>query len=303
MRRFLIACLILFSSSLSAQDDMDLLDLLGEEEYTDYTIASFKANRVINQHSLETTAKRVLDIKISHRLGLVTGGFKEWYGLDQATIRIGGDYGITDQFMVGLGRSSYEKTYDGYLKYKFLRQSTGTRTMPISAVAVVSMAMKTIDFEIPEREDYFSSRLFYTYQLIIGRKFSDAFSFQITPSMTHRNLIPTPDVANDVFAVGFAGRMKLSQRLSLNSEYIYVLPDQLEDRFRNSASIGLDIETGGHVFQLHFTNSTSMNDKGVITETLDDWTKGDVHFGFNISRVFNIKEKEKEKEKEKQDWK
>ena len=95
--------------------------------------------------------------------------------------------------------------------------------------------------------------------------------------------------------------MKLSQRLSLNSEYIYVLPDQLEDRFRNSASIGLDIETGGHVFQLHFTNSTSMNDKGVITETLDDWTKGDVHFGFNISRVFNIKEKEKEKEK--QDWK
>jgi hypothetical protein len=293
MRLIFGVLFLLISVVLPAQDDMDLLDLLGEEEVTDYTIASFKANRVINQHSLETTSKRVLDIKISHRLGVVTGGFKEWYGLDQATIRIGGDYGITNQLMVGLGRSSYEKTYDGYLKFKFLRQSSGKRNMPISAVAVASMAMKTIDFEIPERENYFTSRLFYTYQIIIGRKFSDSFSLQVTPSLIHRNLVPTPDISNDVYAIGFASRLKLSQRLSLNTEYIYVLPDQLDEKYRNSASIGVDIETGGHVFQLHFTNSTAMTDKGVITETTDDWTKGDVHFGFNISRVFTIKKKEK----------
>jgi len=280
--------------AVSAQDDdMDLLDLLGEEEVTDYTIASFKANRIINMHSLETTAKRVLDIKISHRFGVVTGGFKEWYGLDQATIRIGGDYGITNRLMVGLGRSSYEKTYDGYVKYKFLRQSKGARNMPISALLVSSMALKTIDFEIPERRNYFSSRLAYTYQLIIGRKFSDSFSLELAPSLIHRNLVPTPDVANDVFALAVGSRLKLSQRLSLNTEYIYVLPNQLEDRYRNSASIGIDIETGGHVFQLHFSNSVSMNDKGVMTETIDDWAKGDVHFGFNISRVFTIKKKEK----------
>ena len=294
--RFLTLLLSIgLTCSLFAQDDdMDLLDLLGEEEeVTDYAIASFKANRIINLHSLETTAQRVLDIKISHRFGVFSGGLDEWYGLDNATVRIGGDYGITDQLMVGLGRSSYEKTYDGYIKYKFLRQSTGKRNMPISALFVTSMAIKTIDFEIPDRENYFSSRLYYTYQLLIGRKFSESFSLELAPSMIHRNLVPTPDVANDVFALGIGSRLKLSKRLSLNTEYIYVLPDQLEDRFRNAASIGLDIETGGHVFQLHFTNSTSMNDKGVMTETVDDWLTGDFHFGFNISRVFTIKKKEK----------
>lgn len=284
-------CLAL-SLGLTAQDEeMDLLGLLGEEEVTDYAIASFKANRVINLHSLETTAKRVLDIKISHRLGRISGGLQEWFGLDQATIRLGGVYGITDQLNVGLGRSSFEKTYDGYVKWKFLRQSKGARNVPISLVAMSSMAIKTIPFAIPERENYFSSRLYYVHQLIIGRKFSDAFSFQLSPSLVHRNLVMTTDEASDVLALGSAGRIKLTQRLALNAEYIYVLPDQLADRYRNSASIGLDIETGGHVFQLHFTNSTAMNEKGVITETTDDWLDGDFHFGFNISRVFTIRKK------------
>ena len=291
MRAFMTLCLVL-SLGLTAQDEeMDLLGLLGEEEVTDYAIASFKANRVINLHSLETTAKRVLDIKISHRLGRISGGLQEWFGLDQATIRLGGDYGITDQLNVGLGRSSFEKTYDGYVKWKFLRQSKGARNVPISLVAMSSMAIKTIPFAIPERENYFSSRLYYVHQLIIGRKFSDAFSFQLSPSLVHRNLVMTTDEASDVLALGSAGRIKLTQRLALNAEYIYVLPDQLAEGYRNSASIGLDIETGGHVFQLHFTNSTAMNEKGVITETTDDWLEGDFHFGFNISRVFTIRKR------------
>jgi len=291
MRAFMTLCLAL-SLGLTAQDEeMDLLGLLGEEEVTDYAIASFKANRVINLHSLETTAKRVLDIKISHRLGRISGGLQEWFGLDQATIRLGGDYGITDQLNVGLGRSSFEKTYDGYVKWKFLRQSKGARNVPISLVAMSSIAIKTIPFAIPERENYFSSRLYYVHQLIIGRKFSDAFSFQLSPSLVHRNLVMTTDEASDVLALGSAGRIKLTQRLALNAEYIYVLPDQLAEGYRNSASIGLDIETGGHVFQLHFTNSTAMNEKGVITETTDDWLEGDFHFGFNISRVFTIRKR------------
>ena len=291
MRAFMTLCLVL-SLGLTAQDEeMDLLGLLGEEEVTDYAIASFKANRVINLHSLETTAKRVLDIKISHRLGRISGGLQEWFGLDQATIRLGGDYGITDQLNVGLGRSSFEKTYDGYVKWKFLRQSKGARNVPISLVAMSSIAIKTIPFAIPERENYFSSRLYYVHQLIIGRKFSDAFSFQLSPSLVHRNLVMTTDEASDVLALGSAGRIKLTQRLALNAEYIYVLPDQLAEGYRNSASIGLDIETGGHVFQLHFTNSTAMNEKGVITETTDDWLEGDFHFGFNISRVFTIRKR------------
>jgi len=289
---FLTALLLLSIGLFAQEEEPDLLSLLDEEEYTDYTIASFKANRVINLHSLETTKKRILDIKISHRLGAVSGGFQEWYGLDQATIRLGGDYGITDRLMVGIGRSSFEKTYDGYVKYKFLRQSKGARNMPISALFTSSMAIKTIDFEVPDRVNYGTSRLFYTHQLIVGRKFSEGFSLQLSPTLVHRNLTPGPNEKNDVLALGIAGRIKLSKRLSLNAEYIYVAPDQLGDIYRNAASIGLDIETGGHVFQLHFTNSIAMTDKGVITETTDSWVDGDFHFGFNISRVFTIRKKE-----------
>ena len=270
----------------------DLLSLLGEEEeITDYATASFKTNRVINLHSLENTAKGVLDIKISHRFGFINGGVSELFGLDQATIRIGGDYGITNQLTAGIGRSSFEKTYDGFLKFKFLRQSTGKKNMPISAALLATSAVKTIPFRDPDRENYFSSRLYYSYQLIIGRKFSDGFSFQISPTVVHRNLVRTSAESNDVYALASATRIKLTKRVAVNAEYIYVPSGQLADGYRNSLSLGFDIETGGHVFQLHFTNSTSMIEKGYITETTGDWLNGDIHFGFNVSRVFTVRKK------------
>jgi hypothetical protein len=125
--------------------------------------------------------------------------------------------------------------------------------------------------------------------VIIGRKFSNGFSFQVSPSLVHRNLVATHEESNNVYALGFAGRVKLNKRLSINAEYIYVFPDQLAEEYRNSLSIGFDIETGGHVFQLHFTNSTSMIEKGFIAETVGNWADGGVHFGFNISRVFNVR--------------
>ena len=293
MRFFIFLFLFVFSFfTVGAQDD--LLSLLGEEKPTiEYANASFKTNRVINLHSLENTAAGVLDVKISHRFGFVNGGFSELFGLDAATIRIGADFGITDLFTIGIGRSSFEKTYDGYLKYKFLRQSTGKKNMPVTAAFFTSAAIQTLPWQNPDRENYFSSRLYYTFQAIVGRKFSESFSFQISPTLVHRNLVRTSDEKNDVIAFGFAGRQKLSKRVSLNAEYIYVLPDQLAPGYRNSFSVGFDIETGGHVFQLHFTNSTSMIEKGFVTETVGDWTDGGVHFGFNVSRVFTLKEKGK----------
>lgn len=282
--------LLFFTSPLFAQDD--LLSLLGEEEETtDYATAAFKTNRVINLHSLENTAKGVLDIKISHRFGFINGGISELFGLDQASIRIGGDYGITDWMTIGIGRSSFEKTYDGFLKVKFLRQSTGKKNMPITAALLATSAIKTIPFRDPDRENYFSSRLYYTYQLILGRKFSDGFSFQVSPTVVHRNLVRTSAESNDVYSIAAATRIKLSKRIAINAEYIYVLPDQLADGYRNSLSIGFDIETGGHVFQLHFTNSTSMIEKGYITETVGKFFEGDIHFGFNVSRVFTVGKK------------
>ncbi len=292
---FLMVLFLSLFTNLTAQED-DLLSLLEEEEVTNYATAAFKTNRVINLHSIESTAKGVLDVKISHRFGFINGGFYELFGLDNASIRIGADYGILDQLTVGFGRSSFEKTFDGFLKYKFLRQSKGKKNMPITAAAFSSMAIKTLRWENPDRENLFSSRLYYSFQVILGRKFSKNFSFQISPSLVHRNLVKTKAESNDVFALGAATRIKLTSRLALNAEYIYVLPDQLAPEYRNSFSIGFDIETGGHVFQLHFTNSTSMIEKGYITETVGKWTNGDIHFGFNVSRVFTVvKPKIKEK--------
>ena len=273
-----------------AQEEQNLLSLLGREETTEYAAASFKANRVINLHSLESTSAGVLDIKISHRFGFINGGIYELFGLDQASIRIGADYGITDRLTIGFGRSSYQKTYDGFIKYKLLRQSTGLKNMPVTVALLGTMAITTLKWEDPNRDNLFSSRLYYTTQLIIGRKFSNAISLQLSPSLVHRNLVATYEEENNVFALGFAGRVKLNKRLSINGEYIYVFPNQLAEGFRNSLSIGFDIETGGHVFQLHFTNSTSMIEKGFITETVGKWSDGGVHFGFNISRVFTLKQ-------------
>jgi len=289
LKSMLLGLLLVSFSSVIAQEEEDLLSLLEEEEAVNYTTGSFKANRVINLHSLENTAGGELDVKISHRFGFLSGNFYELFGLDQATIRIGGDYGISERLMVGIGRSNYEKTYDAFVKYKILRQSTGAKKMPITLSILGTTAITTIKFQDPDRENFFSSRLYYTGQLIIGRKFSNAFTLQLSPTIVHRNLVATNAEENDVFALGAAARIKLGKRTSLNTEYIYVLPDQLAPGYRNSLSVGFDIETGGHVFQLHFTNSTSMIEKGFITETVGSWEDFDVHFGFNISRVFNIK--------------
>lgn len=298
MKKLLFLIVLLASAPLlfAQDDDPDLLSLLGEEETTDYATASFKTNRVVNGHSIENTAAGVLDFKISHRFSPMRNGLYDIFGLDGATIRFGFDYGITDRLMIGVGRSSKEKIYDGFLKYKILRQSSGKKNMPITLSYLVDAQIKTIDFPDQERENLFSSRLYYTHQLLIGRKFNESLTLQLMPTLLHRNLVETKAEKNDVFAMGIAGRVKLSKRVTFNAEYYYVLPDQVKSIYTNVLSIGFDIETGGHVFQLHFTNSSDMTYKGFITETLEDWfyknadgkTMSGVRFGFNISRVFTI---------------
>lgn len=280
---------LLFSASLMLHAQDDLLSLLGDDDKEiNFANAAFKTNRVINLHSLENTAPGVMDFKISHRFGTLNGGFYEMFGLDNATIRLGLDLGITDNLAVGLGRSSYEKTYDGFIKYKFLRQSTGARNMPITAAVVGTIAVQTLKWSDPDRENLFSSRLYYTWQLILGRKFNDNFSLQLSPTLVHRNLVRTRAEKNDVPALGIAGRYKLNKRIAVNAEYIYVMPNTLAEEFKNGLSIGFDIETGGHVFQLHLTNATSMIERGFVAENTNSWGNGGIHFGFNISRVFTL---------------
>ncbi|HRD82289.1 MAG TPA: DUF5777 family beta-barrel protein [Saprospiraceae bacterium] len=280
---------LLFAAALTLNAQDDLLSLLGDDDKEiNFTNAAFKTNRVINLHSLENTAPGVLDFKISHRFGTLNGGFYEMFGLDNATIRLGLDLGITDNLAVGLGRSSYEKTYDGFIKYKFLRQSTGARNMPITAAVVATAAIQTLRWPDPDRENLFTSRLYYTWPLIVGRKFNDNFSLQLSPTLVHRNLVRTRDEKNDVPALGISGRYKLNKRIAINAEYIYVMPNTLAPEFKNALSIGFDIETGGHVFQLHLTNATSMIERGFVAENTNTWGNGGIHFGFNISRVFTL---------------
>ena len=303
MRPATLSLSLLLGFGASAQDD--LLSLLGSDStQVEYTTASFKTTRVINSHSLENTAHGVLDFKIGHRFGLLSEGAGNFFGLDDATIRLGLDYGVTDRLMVGIGRSSYQMTVDGFAKYKVLRQCDVGCTTPITLALVAATSMTTLPADdVPwygeGRTDYFSHRLSYSLQAIVGRKFTESFTLQLMPGLVHRNLVVEEEEANDLLNIGAAGRYKLTRRLAVNAEYFYVLPDQgPRDDYYNSVSLGFDIETGGHVFQLHLTNSTGMFERAFITETVGNWADGDIHFGFNISRVFTVHDpKKKAREK------
>lgn len=300
MIKNLFAFLLFFIPAiLVAQDEGgSLLDLIEEEETTNYASASFKSTHIINSQSIENVSEGVLDFRISHRFGTLNSGINNLYGLDQATIRLGFDYGITDRLMIGFGRSSVQKALDGSVKYKLLRQSTGKKTMPVTLSLYASIASNMLEWADAERENYFTSRLTYTYQMLLGRKFSEGTSLMIMPTMVHRNLVESTAVKNDVYIIGIGGRQKLTNRLAITGEYYYVIPDQIADIYHNSLSVGIDIETGGHVFQLQFTNSIGMIDKSFMTETTGEWGNGDIHFGFNISRVFTLKDRNnKPKEK------
>ena len=283
-------------SILVKTDEDDLLSLLGGDEEQSYTSATFKTTRIINMHSVENAAAGVMDFRISHRFGFINTGAYDLFGLDQALMRIGLEYGVTSRLMVGFGRSNVNKAYDSFLKYKILRQGSGKRNIPVSVSYFASAVCNTVKWANPNRDNYFSSRMQYTHQLLIGRKFNNDLSLQLTPTLVHKNLVPTLQDKNDILAMGFGGRYKLTQRFSVNGEYIYVLPNQISSTFYNSLSLGVDIETGGHVFQLHLTNSTSMLEPGFITESVGQWKKGGIHFGFNVSRVFTVKEKREKPE-------
>lgn len=296
--------LVSFSYPTFAQDDlMNLLDKESKDSNAvEYTSATFKSMRVINGQSVETVGKGVLSFVISHRFGPFSAGAYNFFGLDQATIRLGFEYGITDRLEIGCGRNSLNKVYDGYLKYKLFRQSKGARVMPVSVTLFASVAVQTMKWSDTTLAKDFNNRLFYTYQILIARKFNKNLSLQLSPTLIHRNLVDYRDVQNDIFALGISGRYKLSKRVALNVEYFYLLPGQTyykvgndKVNYNNSLSIGFDIETGGHVFQLHCTNSMGMIEKAFVGETVGQWNKGDIMFGFNVTRPFNIGAKKKSK--------
>jgi hypothetical protein len=291
MKRVIFTILIcILGTQANAQDDLMSILEDNESSGSDFTTATFKSTRLINGHSIEMRPGGVLEFVISHRFGTLNGGINELYGLDESQIRIALEYGLSDKINVGFGRSSFLKTLDGFVKYKILRQGTGSGTAPISLVGLGSSTIKTgpTAFTVPDRAgNKFTHRMAYTFQLLAARKVNSNFSVQLMPTLVHQNIVSQKVQKNDILALGIGGRHKLTQRLAFNVEYYHQLTEHIGTE--NTLAVGLDIETGGHVFQLHFTNTRAMNNKGFITETTGNWGDGDIHFGFNVSRVFNVR--------------
>jgi hypothetical protein len=297
MNKLLVGSIaILFlNTGLKAQDE-DLLKLVGEEKPKRELVKyAFKSPRVINGHSMEFLNPGTMDFRILHRFGELNQGYKNFFGLDQASMRMGFDFGIMKNLMAGIGRSTYKKEVDAYFKYAPIRQSKGPWSSPVTFALVSGITMDGLPWADPSRQNFFTSRLAYYFQAIIGRKFSETFTLQIAPTMVHKNLVQLQTDVNNIYALGVGGRIKLSQRIAFTWDYTHVVIGMPDSGYYHPLSVGFDIETGGHVFQLHFSNSTGMNERAFITETTGQFGKGDVRFGFNLSRVFQIKKTKHQK--------
>ncbi|MBS1573820.1 MAG: hypothetical protein JST09_00835 [Bacteroidetes bacterium] len=279
----------LVSFSLSAQDLLKLVDTdKPKKEYVDY---AFKSSRVIMGQSMEMIRPGVMDFRILHRFGNVNQGGYQFFGLDQATMRMGFDFGITKNLMIGVGRGTNKKEFDGFLKYRIIHQSKGPGSIPFSVLAVAGSTMETLKWADTARKNFFTSRLAFYGQLIIGSKITEGFTLQLAPTILHRNLVATENDPSDLYAVGIGARIRISRRVSFNVDYFYRINPNLNDGTHNPLSVGFDIETGGHVFQVHFTNAIGMNERAFLTESTNNWQKGDIQFGFNLSRTFQIVKK------------
>jgi hypothetical protein len=280
MKQLLLAAALVFSVYIHAQDD--LLSELDSTVVDDtYATAAFKGLQVVTLQSTKMPAANEWYFVVSHRFGTVKNGIDEFFGLDAATTKIGGVYGITNWLSVSASRHTLLQVYEGSVKYRLARQNSA---FPVDIVGYNTVDVNTF----LEREAYprieFADRLTYISQLIISHKVNENLSLEVVPSYIHKNLY-SPDIENNnQFTMGAGGRMKLSKRLSLNLEYGYNFDKP--GFYQNPLSVGLDIETGGHVFQLLFTNSQAMTESGYLTNAAGDWADGDFFFGFNLYRVF-----------------
>jgi hypothetical protein len=256
-----------------------------EETVTEKVVGIFKSTRVINAHSADMLRKGNLDFRILHRFGFLNDGIKEMFGLDEASMRMSFDYGVSDIFALGVGRSTLRKEVDLFAKWRISQQSAGEKNIPFSLVVAGGWAIWTEE-SFAAVKPTFVDRCSYYLQLLAGRKFSSEFSMQLSPIYLRTNT-PLGGGERDLFAVGTGMRYKLGKRLALTLDYHPVITGKGDDN-TNPFSVGVDIETGGHVFQLHFSNSTGMNERAYISETYGDFFKGDIRFGFNLSRMFQL---------------
>lgn len=289
--------ILAFASGLSLraqQDSTDLLGLIGGlEEQPSFAIATFKGTRLINFQTLEVPGNRTLDFRIAHRFGSFNDGGYNFWGLDGgASIRLGLDYSYDGRFAFGIGRTSIEKTYDGFLKYRLLRQGDkGGQPLSLtlfSGAYYTSIKDPNAQANGFDKYEKRSSRLSYALQAIIGRKFNERLSLQVAPTLIHVNLAEELTDKNDAVIIATAARFKVTQRTAITAEYGWRANDYTQTKYYDSFGIGVDVETGGHVFQMHFTNSLGLVENQFFTRTSTRWGNAGVRLGFNISRVFTL---------------
>ena len=281
----------LLSITASGQED-DLFALMDIPETAQITYATFKGTKIINAQSNETPGEGVLQYIISHRFGSFSNDyFYNFLGLDIAQIRMQLDYGITDQLNVGIGRSSYLKVADGFAKYRLLRQKSGAESFPFSLTLYSSVFYRGARYT-DGVEHYLSDRLSYHSQAIFARKFGDKLSLLAAPSAVHWNLVPSSSDPNTTFHLQMGGRYKLTNRLALTGEICPGSNQEYSDgsRFYTPFAVGVDLETGGHVFQFHLSNTNAMSDPLWMAQNPYNPWDGSLFLGFNISRVFTIKD-------------
>ncbi len=296
MKKFLYTCcLVLSSTLLIAQDDdpMSLLLQMNPIDAKEPVQATFKATRLINLHTIEVAGKRTLDFRIAHRFGTFNSGSYNFWGLDGgASIRMGLEYSYDGRLQVGIGRTSVDKQFDGFLKYRLLRQRSNS-SIPVSVTWLSGMFYTTLRGSATRvgginKYEYMSSRLSYVHQLMIARKFNERLSVQVSPTMVHYNMVEDFFDENDVYAIGTLTRYKFTKRAAITFEYAARLNEYSRTKYYDSMGIGLDVETGGHVFQIHLTNSLGLTENQFIPHTTDSWQNKGMRLGFNISRVFTL---------------
>ncbi len=286
-KSILISVLIVFPLIGYGQEDSLLKELesLSENEQI-FELPAFKALQIGNLQSTKVVSKGDLYLVVAHRFGYLKNGITDFFGLDQANTKIQLLYGIKKNLQLGVSRDSYQKTYSGTAKYRLLKQSN---KLPLNlslygSIDVNSQLKKSV-YPGLKQLDRFS----YTAQILAAKRFSEKLSLQIAPIFVRHNLQDlnyTKEQTHNQVLLGTGGRYKLSNRFSVNFDYVYNFSRNKNSLYKNPLTIGVDIETGGHVFQLLFTNSRASNDSSFLTETLGDWSKGQISFGFNIVRVF-----------------
>ncbi len=286
MKKYIIMLFCLcISLSINAQDDL-LNELDKEVKQETYELPAFKAMKIGNLQSTKVADKGDFYLIVSHRFGTLKNGLKTFFGFDDANTKMQLLYSFFDGVQFSVSRESLNRTYASALKVRLYKQSS---KFPVNIVAYGTANINTLIDETQYPNLKFGDRMSYAGQLLVSRRISKNLSLQIAPSFVRQNLQDlriTKDLHHNQFVMGFGGRMKLSKRMSVNADYAYNFNRAKNSLYKNPFTLGLDIETGGHVFQLLFSNAQSTNEPGFLSNAEGNWAKGNVFFGFNVVRVF-----------------